>query len=107
MLTADGAGLRAEDVCLALGVGTEPEDVDLPDRPLNPEDSLAEILEAYQAECARSSAVVAGAALDDRARAADVSFTLRDALAHTIQETARHCGHLDLLRESIDGQAGE
>ncbi|MEV4466126.1 DUF664 domain-containing protein [Micromonospora echinofusca] len=64
-------------------------------------------LEAHQAECARSSAVVAGAALDDRARAAEVSFTLRYALAHMIQETARHCGHLDLLRESIDGQAGE
>ncbi|MDT0532197.1 DinB family protein [Micromonospora sp. DSM 115977] len=74
---------------------------------VGPEDSLAEIVAAYQAECARSAAVVAGAALDDRARAAGVSFTLRYALAHTIQETARHCGHLDLLRESIDGQAGE
>ncbi|MCX4390229.1 DinB family protein [Micromonospora peucetia] len=74
---------------------------------LVPEDSLAEIVEAYLAECARSAAVVVGATLDDRARAADVSFTLRYALAHMVQETARHCGHLDLLRESIDGQAGE
>jgi hypothetical protein len=24
-----------------------------------------------------------------------------------IEETARHCGHLDLLRERIDGQTGE
>jgi hypothetical protein len=24
-----------------------------------------------------------------------------------IEETGRHCGHLDLLRESIDGQTGE
>jgi hypothetical protein len=32
---------------------------------------------------------------------------LRYALAHMVEETARHCGHLDLLRESIDGQTGE
>ncbi len=25
----------------------------------------------------------------------------------TIEETARHCGHLDLLRESIDGATGQ
>jgi len=36
-----------------------------------------------------------------------MNFTLRYALAHMIEETERHCGHLDLLRESIDGVAGE
>jgi hypothetical protein len=25
---------------------------------------------------------------------------------HTIQETARHAGHADIIRESIDGAAG-
>jgi hypothetical protein len=35
------------------------------------------------------------------------TFNLRDALAHMIEESARHCGHLDLLGESIDGEAGE
>lgn len=74
---------------------------------VGPEDSLAGIVEAYQAECVRSRAAIADAALDDRAQADGVSFTLRYALAHMIQETARHCGHLDLLRESIDGQTGE
>jgi hypothetical protein len=34
-------------------------------------------------------------------------FTLRFALTHMIEETARHCGHLDLLRESIDGARGQ
>jgi len=74
---------------------------------LAPEDSLAELIDAYAAECERSRAVVTGAALDDGARADGNTFTLRYALAHMIQETARHCGHLDLLRESIDGQTGE
>jgi uncharacterized damage-inducible protein DinB len=71
------------------------------------EDSLTGIIDAYTAECERSRTVVTGAALDDRARADGNAFTLRYALAHMIQETARHCGHLDLLRESIDGQTGE
>lgn len=74
---------------------------------LGPEDSLRELLNGYAAECQRSREVVAGAALDERARADGNTFTLRYALAHLIQETARHCGHLDLLRESVDGQTGE
>jgi hypothetical protein len=41
------------------------------------------------------------------ARGPEMAFTLRYALAHMIEETARHCGHLDLLRERIDGQTGE
>ncbi|GIF19286.1 putative damage-inducible protein DinB [Actinoplanes tereljensis] len=72
-----------------------------------PGDTLADLVDAYRAECARSAAVIADAALDDRARADGQSFTLRYALAHMIEETARHCGHLDLLRESIDGEVGE
>jgi hypothetical protein len=28
-------------------------------------------------------------------------------LLHLIEETARHAGHADLLREAIDGAAGE
>jgi hypothetical protein len=33
-------------------------------------------------------------------------FTLRWALLHLIEETARHAGHADMLRESIDGSVG-
>ncbi len=41
------------------------------------------------------------------ARSEGMDFTLRYALVHLIEETARHCGHLDLLRERIDGVAGD
>ncbi|EWT03287.1 mini-circle protein [Intrasporangium oryzae NRRL B-24470] len=34
-------------------------------------------------------------------------FSLRWILLHLIEEYARHNGHADLLRESIDGQTGE
>jgi uncharacterized damage-inducible protein DinB len=32
---------------------------------------------------------------------------LREVLVHMIEEYARHCGHADLLRESIDGRVGQ
>jgi hypothetical protein len=34
-------------------------------------------------------------------------FSLRWVLLHLIEETARHAGHADLLREAIDGEVGE
>ena len=34
-------------------------------------------------------------------------FTLRWVLLHLLEETARHAGHADLLREAIDGIVGE
>ena len=33
--------------------------------------------------------------------------SLRLILLHMIEEYARHVGHADLLRESVDGQTGE
>jgi uncharacterized damage-inducible protein DinB len=33
--------------------------------------------------------------------------SVRDILIHMIEEYARHCGHADLLRESIDGRTGQ
>lgn len=74
---------------------------------LEPGDTLEKIVAAYQAECVRSRAAIDGAALDDIAAGNGMDFTLRYALAHLIEETARHCGHLDLLREAIDGATGE
>jgi len=35
------------------------------------------------------------------------TFTLRWILVHLIEEYARHNGHADLIRQSIDGQTGE
>jgi uncharacterized damage-inducible protein DinB len=34
-------------------------------------------------------------------------FTLRWVLLHLIEETARHAGHADFLRQAIDGTVGE
>ena len=52
--------------------------------------------------------MVAAANLDDVVRTSwGAPVNLRSILVHMIEETARHCGHLDLLRESIDGETGQ
>jgi hypothetical protein len=51
--------------------------------------------------------VAESAGLDDIAQSNGMAFKLRFAIVHMIEETARHCGHLDLLRERIDGVTGE
>ena len=70
------------------------------------------LLQRYEEACERSRAVVARAeSLDQRARAGrsgtGEEFTLQWILCHLIEETARHNGHADLLREAIDGVTGE
>ena len=74
---------------------------------LAPGETLAALVRSYLAECARSNEVIATHSLDDVARGDGQEFDLRYAVIHLIQETGRHCGHLDLLREAIDGAVGE
>jgi uncharacterized damage-inducible protein DinB len=65
----------------------------------------------YQEACDRSRRVAADA---DSLDAVSVSgtfqgkpYTLRWMMLHLIEETARHAGHADLLREAIDESVGE
>jgi len=67
---------------------------------------LAELLAGYAAESARCDAVVRAAASLD-AVSVTGGYTLRWVLLHLVEETARHLGHLDLLRETADGATGE
>ena len=73
---------------------------------IEPGDTLATIVADYVEECGRSRRAVADAELDDLARGEGMDFALRYAMIRMIQETARHCGHLDLLREATDGAVG-
>jgi uncharacterized damage-inducible protein DinB len=71
-----------------------------------------ELRRRYEDACARSREVVAQAEnldqLSVRARRhTGRLFDLRWVLLHMIEETARHAGHADLLREAIDGTVGE
>jgi uncharacterized damage-inducible protein DinB len=76
-------------------------------------DTLAEVLEEYDRAIAETDAVIAAAADMDRPvskppgtrwASPDVEgWSVRWVLLHLIQETARHAGHADIIRESIDG----
>jgi hypothetical protein len=69
---------------------------------------LERAVERYRATWTRVDGVIAGAELDDRCRADDVAppVNLRWVLAHLLEETARHAGHADILRELVDGETG-
>lgn len=73
-----------------------------------PEADFAVDLEAWRRECAVSREIVAAHDLDDTARPLDWDevVDLRWLMLRMISEYARHCGHLDLLREGIDGRVG-
>lgn len=68
-------------------------------------------IDRYRRACAGSRAIIARHDLDDLSAAPSgnppKSFTLRWALVHLLEETARHLGHLDILRELLDGTTGE
>jgi len=65
----------------------------------------------YRQACERSRHVVSTAAgldqLSVEALRDGRHFSLRWVLLHLIEETARHAGHADFLREAIDGTVGE
>jgi uncharacterized damage-inducible protein DinB len=72
---------------------------------------LAQLLAEYRAACARHRDLVASLDLDTPSRG-DLGewrtepVTMRWILLHLIEETARHNGHLDVLRELADGARG-
>jgi len=72
--------------------------------------SVEEIVAFYREQIARSDEILAGASLDDVAVFKRDSWpeapSMRWIVTHMIEETARHNGHLDLLREQIDGATG-
>ena len=79
-----------------------------------PDETTRSIVELYRRACDRSRAIVAAASMDDEAKWGKLSshrrdsvYTLRWILIHMIEETARHVGQADILREQLDGTTGE
>lgn len=69
-------------------------------------ESVASVLTLYRAEAAKTDEIVTGAGLGDTTSFRKQQMTLRWILAHLVEETARHNGHADIFRESIDGSKG-
>jgi len=74
-------------------------------------ESRQQVTDFYRRVWAHSDATIQQLPLDTRGTVpwwpADRRHpTLHALLVHTIQETARHAGHADIIREAIDGAAG-
>ncbi|MEU2506344.1 DinB family protein [Streptomyces sp. NPDC007863] len=78
---------------------------------LGPDDGEENLLAAYREAVARSNEI-AGACADLSAPCArpagkdGVVRSMRWVLVHMIEETARHAGHADIIRERLDGAVG-
>jgi hypothetical protein len=106
------AGVEYGWFCRTFGRPTEPMpfDENEPDADMraNPDETTENILAFYGR---------ARAAADDVIRELDLETTgtawfgdavsLRWVLIHMVEETARHAGHVDILRELIDGMTGD
>lgn len=69
--------------------------------------SAGDVINFYRAETAAGDAVLDRAdSFDQPSRGPDRPTTLRWAVAHLIEETARHVGHMDITRELLDGRTG-
>jgi hypothetical protein len=83
----------------------EPEDADMRVEGI----PLAQLLEEYDRQCAVSNEIIVAHSLDEVGRHPDfrsAAGTLRWMLLHMLEETARHAGHMDAIRELLDGEKG-
>lgn len=75
-----------------------------------PADSVADIVTRYRETVERANDVLDGCtdlgAPVPRPRPGRPAPSVRWALTHMIEETGRHAGHADILRELIDGSTG-
>ncbi|TDD73406.1 DinB family protein [Actinomadura rubrisoli] len=98
--------------CETFGRETEPlpfddedEDADLR---VEPHEATADILAFYARARAASDAVIGELELDALGTAwSGETVSLRWVLVHMVEETARHAGHVDIVRELIDGATGD
>ena len=78
---------------------------------IEPDETTKDVLALYEGECARSREIVAAASSLDEAvehpRRQGWRMSRRWILTHMLEETARHVGQADILREQIDGATGE
>jgi uncharacterized damage-inducible protein DinB len=73
------------------------------------DETVEGIIGFYKTMCEESRAVIAGASLDDMSQRAarGIPRSLRWIVLHMIEETSRHLGQIDILRELTDGATGE
>ncbi len=82
----------------------EPRDAELV---VGDRDTVAQWLAVYREHIEESNAIAGSLDLDAPCVRTDVvECNLRYVLLHMIEETARHAGHADIIRETLDGSRG-
>jgi hypothetical protein len=77
---------------------------------VDPNESADDVLRAYREEIERSNAIIADTSLDAAPAQRDPRWSgweipdVRYIMLHMLAETAAHAGHLDTVRELIDGR---
>jgi uncharacterized damage-inducible protein DinB len=85
-------------------VEPEPRDADLM---VDDSDTVDHWVAAYREQIEQSRAVVASMDLDTPCARNDIiECNVRYVMFHMIEETARHAGHADIIRETLDGSRG-
>ncbi len=74
---------------------------------IEPGETTEQILELYRSEVRLARWIAEAGRLDEEAAREGRSQTLRWIIVHMIEETARHNGHADIVRELLDGSTGE
>lgn len=82
----------------------EPPDAELI---VDESDTVSHWITVYREQIRQSNAITAATELDAPfARSDLIECNLRYVLLHMIEETARHAGHADIIRETLDGTRG-
>jgi hypothetical protein len=97
--------------CETFGRAVEPYpfdfDVEGSDLRVEPGETTSDIIEFYSRACDAADGVLAESSLDEVGTSYSGSaVSLRWVLIHMLAETARHAGHMDIIRELIDGATG-
>jgi hypothetical protein len=71
---------------------------------MDQDETLSGLLSYYAETAAQTEQIIAAVADLGQPSAADPESSVRWVLFHLLKETARHAGHADLIRETLDGQ---
>lgn len=71
---------------------------------MDQDETLAGLLSYYADTAKQTEQIIAEVSDLGQPQAADPEHSVRWVLLHLIKETARHAGHADIIRETLDGQ---
>lgn len=98
--------------CATFGRETEPMPFDEEDPEadlrITPDETTADIVDFYNRACRAADVVIGEVGIEELGNAwFGDQVSMRWVLIHMVEEAARHAGHMDILRELIDGATGD